>query len=161
MISAMTDQPKAPPVDRRTAWKIVASVVVVVGVVGGLLYKSLKQEIQLWKSPNEVVAALDSLKGKKLNVGGHVLSLTADRSSLVYNFEIESRPPNPHAVVKARYRGLVPDTFKTGGEVVATGKLGDDGTLVAETIMAKCPSKYEQKGGPAINSGQPPAQAKN
>jgi cytochrome c-type biogenesis protein CcmE len=152
MIQRMTDQPKAPPVDRTTAWKIVASVVVVVTVVGGLLYQSLKQEIQLWKSPNEVVAALDALKGKKLNVGGHVLSLTADRSSLVYNFEIESRPPNPHAVVKARYRGLVPDTFKTGGEVVATGKLADDGILVAETIMAKCPSKYEQKGGPAIGS---------
>jgi cytochrome c-type biogenesis protein CcmE len=152
MIQGMSDQPKAPPVDRRTAWKIVASVVVVVVVVGGLLYQSLKQEIQLWKSPNEVVAGLDALKGKKLNVGGHVLSLTADKNSLVYNFEIESRPPNPHAVVKARYRGLVPDTFKAGGEVVATGKLADDGTLVAETIMAKCPSKYEQKGGPAINS---------
>ena len=162
MIQPMTDEPKAPPVDRRTAWKIVASVVVVVGAVGGLLWQSLKQEIQLWKSPNEVVAALDSLKGKKLNVGGHVLSLTSDKTSLVYNFEIESRPPNPHAVVKARYRGLVPDTFKTGGEVVATGKLADDGTLVAETIMAKCPSKYEQKGGPAINSGAGPGeQAKN
>ena len=155
MIERMTDQPTAPPVDRRTAWKIVASVVVVAGAVGGLLWQSLKQEIQLWKSPNEVVAGLDALKGKKLNVGGHVLSLTADRSSLVYNFEIESRPPNPHAVVKARYHGLVPDTFKTGGEVVATGKLADDGTLVAETIMAKCPSKYEQKGGPAISSGAP------
>ena len=159
MIQGMSDQPKAPPVDRRTAWKIVASVVVVVTVVGGLLYQSLKQEIQLWKSPNEVVAALDALKGKKLNVGGHVLSLTSDKSSLVYNFEIESRPPNPHAVVKARYRGLVPDTFKAGGEVVATGKLADDGTLVAETIMAKCPSKYEQKGGPAINSNA--VEAKN
>jgi len=145
MIERMTDQPKAAPVDRRTAWKIVASVVVVVGAVSGLLWASLKEEIQLWKSPNEVVAGLESLRGKRLNVGGHVLSLTADKSSLVYNFEIESRPPNPKAVVKARYRGLVPDTFKTGGEVVATGKLADDGTLVAETIMAKCPSKYEQK----------------
>src|SRR5437763_379335 len=110
MIERMTDQTMAPSVDRRTAWKIVASVVVVTTVVGGLLYQSLKQEIQLWKSPNEVVTSLAALRGKKLNVGGHVLSLTADKSSLVYNFEIESRPPNPHAVVKARYRGLVPDT---------------------------------------------------
>jgi cytochrome c-type biogenesis protein CcmE len=159
MIQPMTDQTKAPPVARSTAWKIVASVAVVVTVVGGLLYQSLKQEIQLWKSPDEVVTSLAALKGKKLNVGGHVLSLTADKNSLVYNFEIESRPPSPHAVVKARYRGLVPDTFKTGGEVVATGKLSDDGILVADTIMAKCPSKYEQKGGPAINSGS--VEAKN
>jgi cytochrome c-type biogenesis protein CcmE len=156
MINPMSDAvtvPKVPPVDRRTAWKILASVVIVVGAVSTLLYASLKEEIQLWKSPDELTGSLAAFKGKRLNVGGHVLSLVGDRNSLVYNFEIESRPPKAHAVVKARYRGLVPDTFKTGGEVVATGKLADDGTLVAETIMAKCPSKYEQKGGPAIGSG--------
>jgi cytochrome c-type biogenesis protein CcmE len=157
MIGAMSEaarEPKTAPVDRRTAWKIVASVVVVVGAVSSLLYASLKEEIQLWKSPDEVAVAPASFRGKRLNVGGHVLSLTADRGTLEYRFEIESRPPRPHAVLKARYRGLVPDTFKTGGEVVATGKLAEDGTLVAETIMAKCPSKYEMKGGPAIGSGQ-------
>jgi cytochrome c-type biogenesis protein CcmE len=150
MSEAVRAVPVVPPVDRRTAWKIVISVVVVVSAVSGLLYASLKEEIQLWKSPDEVAQTPTAFKGKRLNVGGHVLSLTADRNSLIYNFEIESRPPRPHAVVKARYHGLVPDTFKTGGEVVATGKIADDGTLVAETIMAKCPSKYDMKGGPAI-----------
>jgi cytochrome c-type biogenesis protein CcmE len=160
MILPMSEavQPTKAPVDRRTAWKIVLSVVVVVGAVSGLLWASLKEEIQLWKSPDEVVQSPGAFKGKRLNVGGHVLSLTADRAALDYNFEIESRPPRPHAIVKARYHGLVPDTFKTGGEVVATGKIADDGTLVAETVMAKCPSKYEQKGGPAIGTAP---QAKN
>jgi cytochrome c-type biogenesis protein CcmE len=149
MIGQMSDvvrEPKIAPVDRRTAWKIVLSVVVVVGAVSGLLWASLKEEIQLWKSPDEVAqSAPGAFRGKRLNVGGHVLSLTADHNALVYNFEIESLPPRPHAVVKARYHGLVPDTFKTGGEVVATGKIGDDGTLVAESVMAKCPSKYDMK----------------
>jgi cytochrome c-type biogenesis protein CcmE len=144
----------AAPVDRRTAWKIVASVVVVVGAVSGLLYASMKEEIQLWKSVDEVAAAPSALSGKRLNVGGHVLSLTADRKTLDYRFEIESRPPRPKAVLKAHYRGVVPDTFKTGGEVVATGKLANDGTLEAETIMAKCPSKYETKAGPAIGTAE-------
>jgi cytochrome c-type biogenesis protein CcmE len=141
-----------PPVDRKTAWKIVASVVIVIGAVSSLLYASMKEEIQLWKSPDEVQAAPHAFDGKRLNVGGHVLSLTGDRKTLDYRFEIESRAPRPHAIVKAHYRGLVPDTFKTGGEVVATGKLAANGILEAETIMAKCPSKYEAKGGPAISS---------
>jgi cytochrome c-type biogenesis protein CcmE len=161
MIQPMSEaihEARIAPVDRRTAWKIVISVVVVVGAVSGLLYASLKEEIQLWKSPDEVAQAPGTFKGKRLNVGGRVLSLAADRNSLDYNFEIESRPPRPHAIVKARYHGLVPDTFKTGGEVVATGKIADDGTLVAETVMAKCPSKYEQKGGRAIGTDP---QAKN
>jgi cytochrome c-type biogenesis protein CcmE len=141
----------AAPVDRRTAWKIVISVLVVAGSVSGLLYASMKEEIQLWKSPDELVGGSHkAFEGKRLNVGGHVLSLNANRASLEYDFVIESRPPRPHAVMKARYRGLVPDTFKSGAEVVATGKINPEGVLVAETIMAKCPSKYEAKGGPAV-----------
>src|SRR3954469_3660222 len=143
---------KPAPVDRRTAWKIVASVVVVVGAVSTLLYASMKEEIQLWKSVDEVKATPDAFQGKRLNVGGHVVSLEADGKTLDYQFEIESRPPRPHAILKAHYRGVVPDTFKTGGEVVATGKLGPGGVLEGETIMAKCPSKYESKGGPAVGN---------
>ena len=141
------------PVDRRTAWKILISVVVVVGAVGSLLYASMKEEIQLWKSVDEVQSAPQQFVGKRLNVGGHVKSLNADRRTLDYEFEIESRPPRPYAVMKAHYRGVVPDTFKPGGEVVATGKLGPNGMLQAEAIMAKCPSKYEAKGGAAVGGG--------
>ena len=42
-----------------------------------------------------------------------------------------------------RYSGIVPDTFKEGGEVVATGHLGPDGTFEATKILAKCASKYQ------------------
>ena len=137
------------PVDRGTAWKIVVSVAAVVCAIGGLLYASGKEEIQLWKSPDEVLASRDALMGKRLNVGGHVASLTRSKQGLSWEFEIESRPPKPKAIVKATYQGIAPDTFKAGGEVVATGKLNPDGTFKAETIMAKCPSKYEAKGAPA------------
>ncbi len=43
------------------------------------------------------------------------------------------------------YRGSVPDMFKVGRDVNATGKL-EGGTLVATAMTTKCPSKYtEQK----------------
>ncbi len=39
----------------------------------------------------------------------------------------------------------MPDTFKSGAEVVAKGTLTGDNQLavVPDGIMAKCPSKYE------------------
>jgi cytochrome c-type biogenesis protein CcmE len=116
----------------------------VVVALSGLLYASMKEEVQFWKYADEVAAAPGAFQGKRLNVGGHVKSIA--KQELDYQFEIETRPPRPYAVVKARYHGLVPDTFKPGGEVVATGKIAGDGTLEAEQIMAKCPSKYEAKG---------------
>jgi cytochrome c-type biogenesis protein CcmE len=136
-----------PPLMNAGAIKVVATVTVLVGTVTTLLWTSMKEELQLWKFADEVAGA--PLNGQRLNVGGTVRSLTVDSRSLRYRFEIESRPPRPPAVVQADYQGLVPDTFKVGAEVVATGRIGLDGRLAAESVMAKCPSKYEAKG-PAV-----------
>jgi len=134
------------PVDKRTAWKIVGTVVVVATAISGLLYASMKEEVAFWKFADEVAANPAAFEGKRLNVGGYVMDGSIQKNALEYRFTIETRKPRPYATVKAYYRGLVPDTFKGGGEVVATGKFAPDGTLMAEQIMAKCPSKYEAKG---------------
>jgi cytochrome c-type biogenesis protein CcmE len=132
------------PIDRSSAWKILVSVLVVATALSTLLYASMKEEVQFWKYADEVSSNPASLRGKRLNVGGFVKSVS--HQGLDYDFEIETRPPRRYAVVKGRYHGLVPDTFKAGSEVVATGELSTGGLLVATNIMAKCPSKYEAKG---------------
>jgi cytochrome c-type biogenesis protein CcmE len=48
------------------------------------------------------------------------------------------------------YRGITPDTFTDGVDVVVEGRLGHDGTFRATTLLAKCASRYEnapEKGG--------------
>src|SRR5215468_37718 len=146
-----------PPVSRGSAWKIVASVVVVTGAVGFLLMKSMKPGLEYYKHVDEVMASVDSWRGKNLQVHGNVVdgSIEQARGTLLYRFKIESRPPRAHAVIEATYSGLVPDTFKSGAEVVATGTLTADNHLdvVRDGIMAKCPSKYEaDKAGQANKS---------
>jgi cytochrome c-type biogenesis protein CcmE len=43
------------------------------------------------------------------------------------------------------YDGALPDAFKdqAGSEVVAEGDYDGNGTFAAETLITKCPSKYE------------------
>jgi cytochrome c-type biogenesis protein CcmE len=43
------------------------------------------------------------------------------------------------------YRGALPDAFKDqpGTEVVAEGRLDGQGIFLAQTLITKCPSKYE------------------
>lgn len=41
------------------------------------------------------------------------------------------------------YRGITPDTFTDGVDVVVEGRLGHDGTFRATTRLAKCASRYE------------------
>jgi len=57
-------------------------------------------------------------------------------------------------VFKASYRGVVPDTFKEGAEVVLTGRLSPHGFDVDPNgVIAKCPSKYV--AGPAGGGAGP------
>jgi cytochrome c-type biogenesis protein CcmE len=148
------DAPAAPgasgpsPPSRGAAWKIVASVVVITGAVGFLLKASVKEGGEYYKHVDEVMNATNRWRGKRLQVHGNVVdgSIEQAKGTLMYRFKLESRPPRTeHAVISATYTGLVPDTFKSGAEVVAKGTLTADDHLdvVADGITAKCPSKYE------------------
>ena len=45
------------------------------------------------------------------------------------------------------YRGIAPDTFTDGVDVVVEGRMGADGTFQATTLLAKCASRYENAPG--------------
>jgi cytochrome c-type biogenesis protein CcmE len=49
----------------------------------------------------------------------------------------------------------LPDTFKSGAQALADGKLGHDGVFRASRIQAKCASKYESKPGLAPGQAAP------
>jgi cytochrome c-type biogenesis protein CcmE len=105
---------------------------------------------------------LPVMRGRKLQVHGNVVdgSIEQKPGTLEYRFKIETRDPRPHAVITANYTGLVPDTFKSSAEVVATGKLGEGDALqvIPDGIMAKCPSKYDAaKIGGAAKTGVDPS----
>jgi len=157
----MTSPAPAAPTTSGSAWKIVASVVVVAGAVAFLLSRSLKEGAESYKHVDEVMANVASMHGKRLQVHGHVVdgSIEQKKGTLEYRFKIESREPRPHAVISATYTGLVPDPFKSNAEVVARGMLGENDRLevIPDGIMAKCPSKYEEAkaGSPGAAKAQP------
>jgi cytochrome c-type biogenesis protein CcmE len=144
--SGSESEQSAPP-SRKGAVKIVVSVLGIGCALALLLTASISKGAEYYKHVDEVMTSVDSWRGKKLQVHGHVVdgSIEQARGTLLYRFKIESRPPRAPAVITATYTGLVPDTFKSGAEVVAKGSLTPDNQLdvVADGIMAKCPSKYE------------------
>ena len=82
------------------------------------------------------------VSGRRVKVAGKVVagSISQDRGTMQVSFRAEE---GGQALAVA-YRGIVPDTFKDGAEVVVEGKRGADGVFRAETLLAKCPSKYEE-----------------
>ena len=45
--------------------------------------------------------------------------------------------------VPVAFKGVVPDLFKAGSEVVVEGRLDQGGVFRADSVMTKCASKYE------------------
>jgi cytochrome c-type biogenesis protein CcmE len=52
--------------------------------------------------------------------------------------------------ISVSYHGLVPDLFAEGREIIVEGRLSPEG-LVAESLLASCPSKYEPQDAPAAH----------
>jgi cytochrome c-type biogenesis protein CcmE len=122
--------------------KILATVMVMVGALGGLMYTSLAEGTQYYKHVEEVMVDPAAWHGKKLQLHGFVVEKSIMRrpDTLDYIFKVQSKGH----VVNARYTGIVPDTFKDNSEVVINGYLEPDGFVVEPGgVMAKCPSKYE------------------
>jgi cytochrome c-type biogenesis protein CcmE len=118
---------------------------------GGLLWSTLREDVEYYKHVEEVMVNPEVWQGKKLQLHGFVVpeSILRRRDSLDYRFKIQ----NKGMVVSAVYTGIVPDTFKDESEVVLKGTLQQDGFHVEPNgVMAKCPSKYEEK-----RSGTTPA----
>lgn len=78
---------------------------------------------------------------KKIRVLGKVVDGSIQRNNLDITFAIAEKGQQ----IPVAYRGIVPDTFKDGSDAVVEGRYKTDGTFTAETVMAKCPSKYEGK----------------
>ncbi len=111
-------------------------------VVGGfyLVIDSMTQGGAYFFTVDEAVNA--KVSQRLIRVKGIVADGTWVRAegSSVHDFTVQG---DDHQM-KVHFEGPMPDVFKEGSEVVATGRLDEGGVLQATEVTAKCPSKYEE-----------------
>ena len=128
------------------AVKIVLTTVALFGAFLFLMWTTMQEGTQYFLEVEEVTADAAAWDGEELRVHGYAANVLRRPKSLDYRFEITDSVGGSLHVVNAVYSGIVPDTFDNHAEVVATGRLvGDTLHIVPDGIMAKCPSKYEEK----------------
>jgi cytochrome c-type biogenesis protein CcmE len=125
-----------------------ARLVVALSVAGLLAVFLVYTAVGGSSTPNYAPSQLKLLKDKtgELSVSGKVVGpVTGDAHSaggLRFAIRDIKKPENgERATVQVVYRGTVPDMFKVGRDVNATGKL-QGGAIVATGLTTKCPSKY-------------------
>jgi cytochrome c-type biogenesis protein CcmE len=104
-------------------------------------YRGFSGSASYYYTVSEVVEKGDSVYGKNVRVNGDVVPGSVDwkPERLALSFVIADVGES----LLVTYKGIVPDAFKAGNEVVVAGKLNADGVLRATEILTKCPSKYE------------------
>jgi cytochrome c-type biogenesis protein CcmE len=125
---------------RQTRVLIAAAVVVV--AAGVLIWLGVSRGSVYYYTVSELneLGALDNIRVSGRLVGGTLVR----QGGTHFAFTIHDRD-NVSDTVAVTYDGALPDTFKDApdAEVVLEGDRGADGVFMAQTFIAKCPSKYE------------------
>ena len=111
---------------------------------GWLMYSSISETGMYYLTPTELTAKLaadSSLHGVGIKMGARVVPGSIKRAAggREYAFLVTDGARD----IPVHYRGIAPDTFTDGVDVVVEGRMGQDGTFRATTLLAKCASRYE------------------
>ncbi|WP_439106759.1 cytochrome c maturation protein CcmE [Congregibacter sp.] len=126
------------PVRKQRLW-VVLSIVLFSSLAIGLATYALRGNINLFYPPVEVAAGKAPVD-TPIRVGGMVVDGSVQRSDTT--LEMRFAVTDYQATVEIVYEGILPDLFAEGEGVVASGRLGADGVLRADEVLAKHDENY-------------------
>jgi cytochrome c-type biogenesis protein CcmE len=131
-----------PRVRNTRKTRMIVGIAVIVVAVGVLLWLGLGRGAVYYYSVSELieVGSAQNVRVSGELEGGSLVDADGSRST----FTIYDRDSTSDRITVV-YESALPDTFKDepGAEVVAEGDYYGNSTFVAETLITKCPSKYE------------------
>ncbi|AKU63105.1 MULTISPECIES: cytochrome c maturation protein CcmE [Aggregatibacter] len=131
---------------RKSRLSIIILVLAGVVIATTLVLYALRQNIDLFYTPSEVVygkedkADLKPEVGQRIRVGGMVVAGTVQRDpkSLKVRFDLNDIGPS----ISVEYEGILPDLFREGQGIVAQGVLKEPTLLEATEVLAKHDENY-------------------
>ncbi len=123
---------------RQKRMMFVVLLVIGVGVFITLIMKALNENMNHFYSPSEILQG-KAPKERNFRIGGLVVtgSVRRDTQSLKIEFDLTDGAKN----FPVLYVGILPDLFREGQGIVATGKLNGN-VFVAEEVLAKHDENY-------------------
>ena len=115
------------------------------GGIGYLLFSGFSQNSVYFLNVSEALA-MPSQELNSVRMFGTVAPqeiITAE-DGLGVSFILEDKEDS-QKTMRVTYKGVVPDTFKVGAEVIVEGVLASNNEFTARTLMTKCPSKYQKE----------------
>jgi cytochrome c-type biogenesis protein CcmE len=127
---------------RRNRFLIVGMTVAI--ALGYLGFTAFQGASMYYLTVDELLARGDAAYGEQVRLMGKVAdgSVEQNPDTNTLRFAVTNGNSTSLPVV---YSGMVPDAFKQGADVVVEGNLTLTGTFQADSLLVKCPSKYEAR----------------
>ncbi len=141
---------RRPGLLRRKRFLIVGAVVAL--AMGYLGFTAFQGASMYYLTVDELVARGVAAHGEQVRLMGKVEDGSVERNSdaSTLRFDVTAKDGSSLPVV---YSGLVPDAFKDEADVVLEGALTPAGTFEADSLLVKCPSKYEAEDEDQVSEG--------
>jgi len=127
-----------------TRWRrlnFVLLALLAIGIAGALVIVALQHNVRYLLTPTEVAAG-QGTDNQLFRLGGVVCEGSVRRTTgtLDVRFIVTDRVHQ----VPVRYTGILPDLFREGQSIIATGHMGSDG-FRADEVLAKHDETYMPK----------------
>jgi len=123
--------------------KILIGVTVIGGGLGYFTYQAMQSSWSYYYSVDEFSANISDMKNYSFRIAGRVKpgSVNRDLQKMNLTFTLAGTKTE----IPVLYEGTVPDNFTDDIEVVVEGRLDENKSFKAKTLMTKCESKYKAK----------------
>ncbi|HEY7983552.1 MAG TPA: cytochrome c maturation protein CcmE [Ktedonobacterales bacterium] len=139
------ETPRATPAEaprrrRKLPWSFVVAGLAVAGALAYLIAVNTAASAAYYMSIQQLRACHDC-SSRIVRVAGAVQanSIVRDNATQTVRFNMVQGAD----VLPVSYSGIVPDIFRAGITVVVEGKPGTSPVFHAQTLLAKCPSKFQ------------------
>jgi cytochrome c-type biogenesis protein CcmE len=126
--------------------KFIVGGAVVLGLIVYLIVSAISSSGAYYREVSEVLNQQSVLAGKNLRVSGNIVieSIKYDAATLDLRFSI-SDPNDASKQLPVHFHGVKPDQMdREGSSAIIEGVMGTGGTVEANNLLLKCPSRYDE-----------------
>jgi cytochrome c-type biogenesis protein CcmE len=120
---------------------MVALLVLGVAVATAFALQALNENINLFYTASQVYAG-EAPQGRSIRLGGMVVEGSVNRTSSGTDLTVKFDLTDNDKTVTVAYSGILPDLFREGQGIIATGEVNDAGMFVASEVLAKHDEEY-------------------
>jgi cytochrome c-type biogenesis protein CcmE len=126
--------------------KFIVGGTIVIALIAYLIVSAISSSGAYYREVGEVVTEQSMLVGKNLRVSGNIVteSIQYNPATLDLQFKI-SDPKDASQQIAIRFHGVKPDQMdREGSSAIVEGAMLNNGTVEANNLLLKCPSRYEE-----------------